>query len=119
MEVSVLFARRTAERTEAATHETNVCEVDVAVYHVRDHIAHSLMADVIGGKNQRFQLAAAGSCKQQPVVEVQLFRFQRPGENTCDRRINRRQQGIQPSGLVPVNVIEDTHLSTPTKSRLE
>src|SRR5207302_1925384 len=77
VKVSVLLAGRAAERTEAATHEAHVGEVDVSIDDVGDHIADTLTANVIGCKQQRFEFAFSRVSEAQTFIEAKLVSVQR------------------------------------------
>ena len=72
MEVSILLARRAAEGAEAAPYKADIGEVDVSIDDVGDHLTNAFAPDAIGGKNQRFQVSAAGLCKQQSFVKAKF-----------------------------------------------
>src|SRR5437867_2263754 len=109
MEVSVLLARRAAKGTEAAPDETDISEVYVAIDNVGDHVSDAFAAHQIGGEHERFHLVAASTSQRQPLVEVKLGAGKRFIQQPAYRRIDLREQSIQPAGFIPMNVINSAH----------
>ena len=64
VKVSVLFARRPAKGTEAASNKTDVGEVDISIDDVGDHITNAFSPDAVSRQDQSFHLRAAGLRKQ-------------------------------------------------------
>src|SRR5256885_773948 len=103
MKVSILLARRSAERAEPTPDETYVCEIDVSIDDVGDHVADPLAPDKVRCKNQRFKFGAGRSREPQPVLEPELSTINRSIENLRDDRIDRRQQSFKNRRFVRLN----------------
>ena len=65
--IRVVLARPAAECAELAAYKTNIGEVDVAVYDIRDDIACEFAAQRIGGDQQPKQIVALRICQQQAL----------------------------------------------------
>ena len=109
VKISVLLARRAAEGAEATPDETDISEVDVAIDNVGDHIADAFAAHQVGSEDQGLHLVAASASKRQPFVEVKLATGERFIQQQGYRRIDLREQSIQPAGFVPMNVVNSVH----------
>src|SRR5947207_5787433 len=117
MKVGILLARRSAERAEPTPDETHVCEIDISIDDVGDHVADTLAPDKVGCKDQRFKFGAGCSREAQPVLEPELFTINRSIENLGDDRINRRQQSFKNRRFVRLKSDRRAHLNSPTRSR--
>ena len=71
-EVALLLAVVAAERTERAVLDAHVGEVDVAVHHVGDHLAHLAPAQLVGDQGYGVRVAALGARQGEGVVRGQL-----------------------------------------------
>ena len=60
VEISVGLAGTSAEGAEFTSHKTNVGEVDVAVNHVGDDVAHEFGAESVGGDEQAKEIVTLG-----------------------------------------------------------
>ena len=60
MEVSVAFPRPAAERTELASHETDVRKIDVPVHNIGDDVAREFRPEHVRCNQQAEQVVALG-----------------------------------------------------------
>ncbi len=76
MRIRICSARPSCKPAETAAHETNIGEVQIAIHHVRDDVAHGLAPQVIRDGYQGFQSGSFRGRKLQALVEAKLFPVQ-------------------------------------------
>jgi hypothetical protein len=71
-EVTLLRTHGACERTELAVLDANVREVDVAVDHVRDPVAHLLPAQLVRDEAQSVQVGSPRLVQCDAIVHADL-----------------------------------------------
>lgn len=97
--IGVTLARTTAEGAELASHETDVGEINIAVYHVGDEIAAKFRAQEIGSGEQAEQIITLDLGEK-----VRFFARQRFGVLPLENFFQRRSHTGTDSGrnVVPI-----------------
>ena len=84
--VSIRGLRSAAKSAKTATHETHVCEIDVAVDNVGDGFAYGFAAQIIRDGYERLQSGTFRGCQLQGLLEGQVFAMQNGLQRTTHGR---------------------------------
>src|SRR6185295_2445801 len=82
----------TAEGAKTAGFDTDVSEIDVAIDHVRDHVADGTRAQSVGGGDHREQIRAVRFEKMGRLIDGNILVRKRTIQNLCSGFGNARQQ---------------------------